>query len=235
MIGTFNDIEATRTLLHRDIGAILVEPLQSSGGVIPAKPEFLQFLRDAATDLGAVLIFDEVVTSRLHYHGIQGLFGIKPDMTTLGKYMGGGFSFGCFGGSQEIMAPFDPSKPNCLVHSGTYNNNIFTMTAGIAGHKLVRPEEIARINSLGDELRSGINKLVEAKGLGMWATGYGSAIGLHFSSSLELLRDIVYFGLLKRNILIARRGFIMLNLTHTSESVIEFLRAFSEVLESSGI
>lgn len=195
IIGKYNDIDKVRTLLHHSIGAIIVEPLQSAGGVIPATQEFLQFLRDAASVLGAVLIFDEVVTSRLSYNGMQGLYNIKPDLATLGKYVGGGFSFGCFGGRKDIMRMFDPRIPGSLSHSGTYNNNIFTMTAGIAGAKLVTASEIERLNALGDKARSGFNELVEKKGLQhIQAVGFGSAIGLRFpKETASVLKDVIYF------------------------------------------
>ncbi|KAF7535074.1 hypothetical protein G7054_g5704 [Neopestalotiopsis clavispora] len=231
LVGTFNDIEATRPLLHHGIAAILVEPLQSSGGVLPATPEFLQFLRQAADMLQAVLIFDEVVTSRFHFHGLQGHYQITPDMTTLGKYMGGGFSFGCFGGKREIMQQFDPSRPNSLAHSGTYNNNVFTMCAGIAGLKLVTADEIARLNALGDKLRAGINKVMTDVGhKDIRALGFGSAVGIDFSGpSGSILRDIFYFELMERGLLIGRRGFAMLNLMHTQSHIETLLAAFEEV------
>lgn len=234
IIGKYNDIDQVRTLLHHTIGVILVEPVQSAGGVLSATREFLQFLRDAASALGAVLIFDEVVTSRLAYHGMQGLYSIKPDMTTLGKYVGGGFSFGCFGGREDIMRMFDPRTRNYLAHSGTYNNNIFTMTAGVAGMTLVTEPEIERLNGLGDRIREGINKLAQAQGLqDLKAIGYGSAIGLQFrGSTADLLKDLVYFELLKRGIMIARRGFLMLNLIHTDAHVDQLLHAFSETIRT---
>ncbi|KAJ5805729.1 acetylornithine aminotransferase [Penicillium pulvis] len=158
IIGKFNNIEATEPLISPDLAVILVEPMQSAGGMQLASKEFLAFLRSAADKTGAVLIFDEVVTSRLHYNGLQGHFGIKPDMTTLGKYLGGGLSFGAFGGRDAIMSLFDPAKPHNdspLQHSGTFNNNIFTMSAALAAAEIVTPEEIQRINNLGDRLRQG--------------------------------------------------------------------------------
>lgn len=236
LFGTFNDIEATRQLLHYGIGAILVEPLQSSGGTIPAKPEFLQFLREAANSLKAVLIFDEVVTSRLDYYGLQGYYGVKPDMTTLGKYIGGGFSFGCFGGKRKIMQQFDPTTQNHLAHSGTFNNNVFTMTAGIAGLKLTTADEITRINALGDRIRNKINEIAQEKRLvDVRAIGFGSAVGIHFlGSEGDKVRDVFYFELLKRGILIGRRGFAMLNLTHTDAHVDSLLQAFAEIVDTFG-
>ncbi|ETS86890.1 hypothetical protein PFICI_00718 [Pestalotiopsis fici W106-1] len=230
VIGTYNDVEGTRKLMDSSIGAILVEPMKSAGGMIPGTREFLSYLREAATACGAVLIFDEVVTSRLHYHGLQGYHDITPDMTTLGKYIGGGFAFGAFGGRQEIMATFDPASPSAISHSGTYNNNIFTMIAGIAGCHILGTEEISRTNELGDLLRDGINEAVTSRGSkAIWATGHGSAIGLHFES--EIVKDCFYFELLERKIMIGRRGFTSLNIMHKKEHMEQVLEVIVSLLD----
>lgn len=230
VVGTYNDIQATWPLVTRDTGAILVEPMQSAGGILLATREFLQFLRDAATAFGAVLIFDEIVTSRLDYHGLQGYWDIKPDLTALGKYIGGGFAFGCFGGRRDVMAQFDPRNDKYLSHSGTYNNNVFTMMAGIAGAKLVTAEEIARINRLGDWTRLAIADMVSTSNLsGIEVVGFGSAVGLRISSIT--LRDTLYFHLLQQGIVIARRGFLMFNLTHTDQHVDQLLESLEETIK----
>lgn len=140
VVGTYDDIEKTRSLLSdKEIGVIILEPMQLAGGMRPASREFLAFLREEADTHSSFIIFDEVVTSRLSYSGMQGVFGIRPDMTTLGKYLGGGLPFGAFGGRAEIMAQFDPQSRTStkLFHSGTFNNNIFTMSAGVAAARLV--------------------------------------------------------------------------------------------------
>ncbi|KAF1960436.1 PLP-dependent transferase [Byssothecium circinans] len=226
-------IEATRPLLHYGIGAIIVEPLQSAGGIVPATREFLQFLRAAANTLNAVLIFDEVVTSRLHYHGLQRYYDVAPDLTALGKYVGGGFSSGCFGGRRDIMLQFDPATVNHLTHSGTFNNNVFTMTVGIAGMKLLTPDEISRLNALGDRVRAGINERTRVGHLDdLQAIGFGSLIGLRFSGSAgEKLLDVFYFEMLKKNVVVGRRGFIMLNLMHEDVHVEQLLAAVSEIVD----
>lgn len=99
IFGTYNNIEANQKHTSSDLAAIIVEPMLSAGGQIPVTREFLSFLRKTADVTGAVLIFDEVVTSRLHINGLQGFHKIMPDMTTLGKYIGGGLPFGAFGGA----------------------------------------------------------------------------------------------------------------------------------------
>ncbi|WYZ43384.1 hypothetical protein EsH8_VI_001083 [Colletotrichum jinshuiense] len=152
VFGKYNNIEETRRLISSELAAIIVEPMLAAGGQIAATRDFLLFLREAANVTGAVLIFDEVVTSRLHVNGLQGFHNIKPDMTTLGKYLGGGLPFGAFGGRSDIMALFDPSRQK-LSHSGTFNNNAFTMYAALAASDLVTEKEINRINKFGDTIR----------------------------------------------------------------------------------
>lgn len=234
IFGQYNSIDQTRPLISDEIAAILVEPMQAAGGMRPASREFLAFLREAATEIGAVLIFDEVVTSRLHYHGLQGAWNVKPDMTTLGKYLGGGFPFGAFGGSAKIMDRFDsPDRTAALHHSGTFNNNIFTMSAAVAASRLITASEIQRLNDMGDRFRVKANDIAESSGMGdMSFSGYGSAIGVHFTGSdAECLRDCFYFFLLGCGLSMGRRGFMSLNLMHTEASIDRLLNAVSRFVE----
>jgi glutamate-1-semialdehyde 2,1-aminomutase len=230
VIGTFGSIEETRPLIANDLAAILVEPMQGAGGMRPASRDFLQFLRQAADEIGAVLIFDEVVTSRLHYHGIQGALGVRPDMTTLGKYLGGGFSFGAFGGSARIMDLFDPAaNPGALHHSGTFNNNIFTMSVAVAAAGLITKESIEELNRLGDRVRNEANQLMQTAGFhSIRFIGYGSAVGIWFKGDdAGALRDCFYFSMLDRGINIGRRGFLFMNLAHSDASVDRAIQAVS--------
>jgi glutamate-1-semialdehyde 2,1-aminomutase len=202
--------------------------MQAAGGMIPATREFLATLRQAADEVGAILIFDEVVTSRMHYHGMQGALDIIPDMTTVGKYLGGGFPFGAFGGSAKLMGRFDSGdKSIALTHSGTFNNNIFTMTAAVAASKLITEAQLNRLNGMGDRLREEANEILKKADFKIMSfTGYGSAVGVHFTGDdAEALREYFYFGLINRGISIGRRGFVSLNLAHTEHSIDRLLEA----------
>lgn len=230
VIAKYNDIEHTKSLLSPDLAAIILEPMLGAGGMIPATKEFLQFLRRAATDIGAVLIFDEIITSRLHIHGLQTHYDVYPDMTTLGKYLGGGFSFGAFGGNDEIMAMFNPGRG--YFHSGTYNNNLFSMSAGVAAGKLLTEDKIAKANALGDKLRDGINEMAkrhvpeDALPL-IKATGFGSQVGLHYAGDdQEKLRDCVFFYMLDQAVYMGKRGFISINLVHEEHHIDLVIEAF---------
>ena len=136
-----------------------------SGGCIAAEPAFLSMLREETQRVGALLILDEVMTSRLSPGGLQAVRGIKPDLTTFGKYIGGGMSFGAFGGRGDIMDLFDPRRPDALPHAGTFNNNVLTMNAGLVGlTEIYTPEAAKALNARGDALRERLNEFVPGGG-----------------------------------------------------------------------
>lgn len=164
----YNNIPETEAIISglpsESLAAILVEPLQGSGGCRPASPEFLNFLRQLAHALGAVLIVDEVMASRLGPEGYCATASIRADMITLGKYIGGGMTFGAFGGRRDIMQIFDPSVSR-LQHPGTYNNNIVTMAAGIAGLDIYNSQEVDRLNERGKLMKEALQEILIRHGI----------------------------------------------------------------------
>ena len=213
LLGRYNDADGAVALAQAhadDLAAILVEPMQGSGGCIPGDPAFLQALRDVATATGAVLIFDEVMTSRMSAGGQQARLGITPDMTTLGKYIGGGMSFGAFGGRRDIMDRYDPRRADALPHAGTFNNNVLTMAAGVAGlTHLFTPDVADALFARGETLRARLN----AQALpGMRWSGLGSLMALHFDRAQDGLRELFFFDMLERGYYLARRGMMALSL-----------------------
>jgi len=241
----YNDLDAAAAHVRRDgdqIAAILVEPMLGSGGCIAGTPQFLQGLRRLADDCGALLVFDEVMTSRLALGGRQSQLGLVPDLTTLGKYFGGGLSFGAFGGRRELMQRFDPRRADALGHAGTFNNNVLSMAAGLAGlRELWTPAAIEALNQRGERLRERCNALFRARGLGLQCTGLGSLMTLHATdrplhSAADLagadprVKDLLYFALLERGVFMARRGFIALSLPFGDAEVELFVAALDDVL-----
>jgi glutamate-1-semialdehyde 2,1-aminomutase len=227
LLGRYNDIEAVEALVrpHRaELAAILVEPMQGTTGCIPAERSFLAGLRALADETGALLIFDEVMTSRLAPGGLQEVHGILPDLTTLGKYIGGGMSFGAFGGRADIMERFDPRRPDAFQHAGTFNNNVLTMNAGLVGlTEIYTPERARTLNIWGDRLRGRLNTVVQRRGLAMQFTGLGSMFAVHMTDAPirsqedaergnAALRDLFYFDLLARGIWFAKRGMFALSI-----------------------
>ena len=185
VVGEYNDAAGAARLVEEHahhLAAVIVEPLQGAAGVIPGDPAFLHSLREATAANDVLLVFDEVMTARLSLGGMQQLLGIEPDLTTLAKFVGGGLSFGAFGGRADLLGRFDPSRPDALQHGGTFNNDVLTMAAGAAGMtKVLTEDEIRRLNGLGDRLRDRLNAYAEERDVHFCATGYGSLVGLHFT------------------------------------------------------
>ena len=171
-----------------------------------------------------MLIFDEVKTARLGPAGIQGMLDFDPDLTTLGKFIGGGLPTGAFGGSAEIMAHFNPRRQGALAHAGTFNNNVCSMAAGCAAmRKIYTPERAAEFFDWSESFRLSLNELFAAKAVPMYANGMGSMIALHFSSKptkrpsdittgCRSLRPLLHMELLLDGVLLCGRGDLFLSL-----------------------
>ena len=238
VIVAYNDIDVIAQVFGEigdELAAVLVEPLQGSAGCIPANPEFLRAVRRECDRSGTVLIFDEVMTSRLSPGGAQSVHDVIPDLTTLGKYLAGGFSFGAFGGRRELMAAFDSTTGGPLGHAGTFNNNVVSMAAGIATlTEVLTPEILAATNARGAWLREGLNATFDHHGLPMCVTGSGSLMNIHgtagpvasvddLRSSNDAWKELLFFAALDAGFFIARRGFIALSIEITDDDVATFL------------
>ncbi len=245
VIAPYNDIAGTRALVARhggELAAILVEPMQGSSGCIPADREFLLALREEATRCGAVLIFDEVMTSRLSPGGLQQALGVIPDMTTLGKYIGGGMSFGAFGGREALMAIFDPRRADAMPHAGTFNNNVLTMSAGItAMGEIFTPAAAEALTRRGEALRERLNALCRAEAAPMQFTGVGSLLTAHMTArpirraadaaaANQGLKELFFFDMLERGFYLARRGMMALMLPVGDRECDRFVEAVGEFI-----
>ncbi|KAI1756950.1 class III aminotransferase [Xylaria castorea] len=261
LVASYNRIASVDALISSaskdggdGIAAILVEPMLGSGGGVCATPEFLAHLRRRADGLGALLIFDEVMTSRMYAGGgVQSELQIYPDLTTLGKYIGGGLSSGAFGGRRDVMALFDPRAPGALPHAGTFNNNVLTMNVGAAGLESVfTPEKARALHELGDEVRDRINALDDGGGGGgagkrrLRVLGCGSILVIHFTKSRvediaspadwnadedPRLLDLFHLEMLNEGFYLARRGYIALNLMLLEHEGRKELDRFVEVVQ----
>jgi glutamate-1-semialdehyde 2,1-aminomutase len=246
--GYFNDAERTTKEIAanaKDLAAVIVEPVQGAGGCIPAETSFLEALREACSKHGVVLIFDEVMTSRLSPGGVQEATGVIPDMTTLGKYIGGGCSFGGFGGRAGIMALYDPSRPDALGHAGTFNNNAITMAAGAAGMtKVYTPERAVQLNADGETLRGRLNAEAARRKLPVQVTGRGSMMAVQFRDGTirniddaeagnQTARSLLHIEMLERGFHIARRGMMNLSLPMGQAELDSVVKAFGDFLESN--
>ena len=183
LIAPFNDLNAIEYLIetHKDtVGTVIVEPILGAGGLLYPDPGYLKGVREITERFGVVLIFDEIISFRADHGGVQNLEGVTPDMTTLGKWIGGGYPAGAFGGREDIMSIYDPTKPGFVGQGGTFNANNLTMGVGLEAMNLVTPEAIAHINKLGDRVKAGFQKALDKAGVKAQLTGYGSMIDLHW-------------------------------------------------------
>ena len=197
---------------ERELAAIIIEPVQGAGGVRAAPPEFLPFLRDLTARIGALLIFDEVIAFRVGPNGAQGrLGGVRPDLTTLGKIIGGGYPSGGFGGRAEVMDQFDARRPGALVHGGTFNGNPVAAAAGLATLRHLTPDRYHELERLGDRLRATLGAAFEHEGLDARAGGIASIFQVFPGSSLVAPEGLtpqstLFLGLLLDGFHLAPRG-----------------------------
>ena len=215
----FNETAIARKILEEnkdELAAVIIEPMLGSVGMLPATTEFLTMLREFTAENGVILIFDEVISYRAALGGAQDYYGITPDMTSLGKIIGGGFSIGAFGGKKSIMDLYDPTQPGGprVAHAGTFNANPVTMLAGAATLDELTPEVYRRLEEMTEYLRAEVLKVGAELETPVQVTGLGSLFGIHFTGE-ELIgyRDIaaedgafrhkVFLGLLNEGILMA--------------------------------
>jgi glutamate-1-semialdehyde 2,1-aminomutase len=183
----FNEIESVKTALRREkLAAVLIEPMLVSGGCIPAQREFLKELRELCTENGTLLVFDEVITGfRLAPGGGQQFFGVKPDITVLGKILGGGFPIGAVAASKELMEHMNPllyDRPKFSFQGGTFCANPVSMIAGLTTLKQLEDGKLTdRLNRRGDKLRKQLQDLHDSKGPTARVTGLGSLLQTHFT------------------------------------------------------
>lgn len=245
VMADYNDTQAAVRLVEEigdDLAAVIVEPMLGGGGCIPAKPSFLAALREATGRAGAFLIFDEVITSRLAYRGLHGTHGINPDFVTLGKYLGGGASFGAFGGRADLMDRFDPAAPGAFSHGGTFNNNVLSMAGGLAGFTQVLTEQACTsLNARGDRMRERMNATLEKHGVEAIVLGRGGVMNLHFvagpvdtPAALERgdprLLALWHMEMLLRGFHVTPRGMMALSMPFGDAELDAFMAAFEDFL-----
>ena len=208
----FNDSATALRILEdnaEDLAAIIIEPVMGSVGMVPAQAEYLNTLRDFATANNTVLIFDEVISFRVAPGGSQAYYGVTPDMTALGKIIGGGLPVGAFGGRREIMELYDPTTGPTVSHAGTFNANPLTMLAGSVTMEQLTPDVYRDLAEMTEELKQGIRAVCSELEVPVEVTGLGSLFGIHFSerpivnyrdiaAGNNELRDRMFLGLLKR-------------------------------------
>ncbi len=186
----FNDVERARALLdaHADeLACVLIDPMPHRVGLNPVQAPFVEFLREWTAAHGALLVFDEVITFRSEYGGAQEWYSVRPDLTAMGKAIGGGFPVGALAGRAEVMDVMNPRRtPLLFPHSGTFSANPITLTAGRVAMELFDREAVARLNALGRRAKEGIEAAIARTGARACVTGGGSMFRVHFKPDAPL-------------------------------------------------
>lgn len=233
-LARFNDLRDFEAVLDahgHEIAAVFLEPVLGSGGVIPASKAFLQGVIAAAHKAGALVVFDEVLTFRFAAGGCQAALGLEPDLTMFGKLIGGGFPVGATGGSRELMSVFDPADMK-VFHTGTFNANPVTMTAGGVSVRELTAERIAAMEALCGEIKDGLAGAARRVGLPLSINHFGSCLNMYFSETApesSIVREdaeIVgkfHLAALNHGLFLAPRGMIALSTVTTRQHVADAL------------
>ncbi len=243
----FNDIDTSVAMLRAhaaELAGILIDPMPNRAGLVPADRAYVQAIRHVASEIGALLIFDEVIAFRLGFNGAQKIWGVDADITTFGKIIGGGFPVGAVGGTRDVMAVFDPTggKPP-VPHGGTFSANPMTMVAGLKTMQLLDPAAFEKLEALGSRVRSGFDEAFLRARIEGRTTGMGSLLKLHFTT--RPIRDYqtaipdpaaahrmsqLMTALLNEGVLIAPNGLLALSTPMGNADIDEVLRAFDRAL-----
>jgi glutamate-1-semialdehyde 2,1-aminomutase len=242
----WNDAPACVKILEKhggDLAALLIDPLLANAGLIPVREGFLETLRETTRRLGILLIFDEVISFRVATGGAQERFNVTPDLTTLGKIIGGGLAVGAFGGRAEVMNFYDPREGRGRInHGGTFNANPLTMAGGVATMEQLTPAAYTRLEALGERVRDAVRRLLRKRGYPGQITGVGSLFWLHHTKKkLSDYRSAraedpraparTFLGLVNEGVLLSQRGLGACSLAMTDADVDRFVETLGRVLE----
>jgi glutamate-1-semialdehyde 2,1-aminomutase len=244
----FNDLAAAEKALsaHRErLAALIVEPILGAGGGIPPEPGYLGGLRELTRKHGVLLIFDEIISFRMHAGGMQAREGVTPDLTALGKIIGGGFPVGAFGGRRDIMERFSPFHTENIAHSGTFNGNNITLAAGLAAMESYGQAECDRLNALGERLRGGFRAAMERTGIHGQVLGLGSVVVVIWRKGRNMtardtvasvvsggaLPALLHLEMLNRGIYFAGRGMFAISTPMAENEIDRAAAAFAGALE----
>jgi glutamate-1-semialdehyde 2,1-aminomutase len=242
----FNDFDALEKTVKENashLAAVIIEPFLGAGGVVLPKQGYLEHVRKVTSDNNVLLIFDEIFSYRVNTGGCQKLFGVTPDLTTVGKVVGGGLPIGVFGGKEKIMNIFcheNTDKP--LYHSGTFNGYETVMQAGYAALSKYDESAVAYINELGDQLQKGLLESFKSNGLKIQSNQIGSLLNLHFVNepittaeqvlkSEEQLHTLMHLSLLNKGIFTIPRGLFILSTAMTRNEIDLLVNKIDETLK----
>jgi glutamate-1-semialdehyde 2,1-aminomutase len=245
LVVPFNDKPAAEKMIREnkdELAAVIVEGVMGAAGMIPPEDDYLKFLEETAHANDVLLIIDEVISFRLSSGGAQKIYGVKPDLTVLGKAIGGGLPNGAFGGRKEVMAVYSPKHKHPAHHAGTFVATPIAVAASVAGLNALTPEAIDRINSLGWSLADGLQSVLEELKIKAQIKGYGSLQQIHFSPEpistastafFTIDRDILrlfHLSLMNKGIFIPNRGFFAVSTPMGEAEIEQAVKATAETL-----
>jgi glutamate-1-semialdehyde 2,1-aminomutase len=241
----YNDPQAVKEAVTQygdELAAILIEPVLGGGGMIPAQAEFIDTIREETKRHGIVMICDEVITLRQAVGGAQAYLGVVPDLTTMGKIIGGGFPIGAVGGANDFMRILDAAEDGGVVANlGTFSANPISMHAGLSSMRLLDEATIANLNRLGQMTRDGLTAAIEKHHAPAQVTGTGSLFCIHWTvapvrearvaqtASTELAL-LTYLGLCNRGIQSSARGIGCLSTPMDEDDIGRVVIAFEDTL-----
>jgi glutamate-1-semialdehyde 2,1-aminomutase len=240
----FNNADAAEVIIRREgsqLAAVILEPIIGAGGVIAASMEFLERLRQVTRELGILLIFDEVISLRVAPGGAQEMYGVTPDLTTMGKIIGGGLPVAAFGGRADVMDLLDPRLERNLAQGGTYNGNPLGMAAGLAAMTELTPDVYEDLNRKGARVAELLREVFATHAVPVQVNSAGSMFALHFtpepvvdyrgvaSGNKKQGRDF-FLGLLNHGVLMAPRGMGALSTPMDEHDIQQFIDAVEAVV-----
>ncbi len=240
----FNNAAACEAIIRKeaaDLAAVILEPIIGAGGVIPATVEFLRALRSLTHELGILLIFDEVISLRVAPGGAQQAYGVTPDLTTLGKIIGGGLPVAAFGGRADVMELLDPRRDPSIAQGGTYNGNPLGMAAGVAAMTELTPDVYDDLNRKGARVCEELAEVFASHDVGVQVNGAGSMFALHFTdrpvvdyrsmaaADKNKTREL-FLGLVNHGVLMAPRAMGALSTPMGEDDIQQLIDAVDDVV-----
>jgi glutamate-1-semialdehyde 2,1-aminomutase len=240
----FNNADGAEAIIRREgrhLAAVILEPIIGAGGVIAATVEYLDRLRSVTRELSILLIFDEVISLRVSPGGAQQLYGVTPDLTTLGKIIGGGLPVAAFGGRADVMELLDPRRQPNLAQGGTYNGNPLGMAAGLAAMTELTPDVYDELNRKGARVAEHLSEVFASHQVPVQVNSVGSLFALHFTNTpvvdyrtmaaanKKMTRDL-FLGLVNHGVLMAPRAMGALSTPMLEKDIQQFVDAVDTVV-----
>jgi glutamate-1-semialdehyde 2,1-aminomutase len=242
LVATFNDLASYERVMAQhgaEVAAIVIEPVLVTGRVVPPVPGFLTDLQALARRHGALSILDDCLMLRLAVGGSCEKFGLQPDLVVLGKFLGGGTALGAFGGSRELMSIFDPTRPGCLFHGGSFNGNLLGCSAGLVTLRNLTAERISIMDAACQRIRAALMERADELGVGVIVSGTGSVAGIAFTDDPKRHEDdpsalglasLFHLACLNEGVLIGPGGVLTVSSAHDEAAVAFAIAGLSAAL-----